>query len=213
MLMRIQSISAGVLCLFILMAPTVIAAQNSVEIAGVVKSAAGFSVYELEVALALATPIPDGSELLVYAEPSHTLLFSHLTQSGLEPAPKAAQPRREALISTSSEAPRFRHRATALYDSFNQDQHISVSLRLEDREILLAHGTVDLTSFRFTTTFSLSLLKNGKFEPKAASIRHCCSSAGSEMPPVPPCSVCETCDTAFFECNVISCTIWCTAPF
>lgn len=173
----------------------------SVEVAGKLLPLKGSTRYELRVSYAAESRKALGEALLVYAEPSHTLLFAHVNTGW--PLGKALENEslaEEALALVNGPGENFQHALTLPYrPQALDDSRIDVVMRTRGRDVLLASGKVNVRDFQYSTTFS-ALATPGGIEYLAGT--HCCSG--------PNCArMCVSCPGAFFSCDLITCTINC----
>jgi hypothetical protein len=143
-----------------------------------------------------------GDALLVYAEPSHTLLFAHVdTRAPLE-SPGDEELGKQALsLAYGRPGRRFQHALSLPYNpKALADTRVEVVMRWRGQSYLLASGKVNVSDFQYSTTFSTLVQVDG-FKEFLGGM-HCCSGPLCEK-------VCATCPTAFFECDLVNCTINC----
>jgi hypothetical protein len=140
-----------------------------------------------------------GDALLVYGEPSHTLLLAHVN-SAIKGIPTEERSTADPLVRIYGTAHRFSHEFSLPYNPKSQgDTRIAVVMRSGGKDILIADGTVNVREFSYVTTFSVMELPDGTFD---YSRTHCCQGTSCNK-------ICTTCDGAFFTCDLINCTIEC----
>lgn len=125
--------------------------------------------------------------VLVYAEPSHTLILAHWNGS--------AQPKllggELPLVATEGVFGRSAPRVIVRLDA-KGDSRIIVQVLYREERFTAADAKVNVESFSFVT----------RFDPDNLGWNHCCSCAGCAK-------VCEDCSTSRFTCDCIGCTITC----
>lgn len=174
-----------------------------IEVGGKLVQESGKSSFTLTINYSSAARETLGDALLVYAEPSHTLLFIHVNTRGSR-AKSLAEENGElepALARVYSPGQSFRHTLSLPYDARKMaDTRIDVVMKSRGQEFVLASGRVNVTDFQYTTTFSVITLPDGSTDYLGGT--HCCSG--------PQCTkMCTTCPGAFFSCDLVTCTINC----
>ena len=161
------------------------------KVAGAFGQGAGKPTFRLDLTYGTDSSHPAGQALLVFAEPSHSLLLAHVDPSYHGPADF-----REAFALMRGPAGAFRHSVTLPYHPLT-DQRIAVVLKGSDgQEWVVADAMVNLRSFEFSTSFE------GDPITSSAKYHHCCRG--------PRCSqMCIDCDTPDFTCDLIECDIQC----
>lgn len=167
-----------------------------VEVSG---RAHGAHSYTLGVAYrSLGGPIL-GDALLVYGEPSHTLLLAHVNSATKGLAAETLG-MADPLVRVYGTAHGFSHELSLPYNPKSQgDTRIAVIMRSGGKDTLISDGTVNVREFSYVTTFSAMELPDGTFD---YSRTHCCQGTSCSK-------ICTTCDGAFFTCDLINCTIEC----
>lgn len=171
-----------------------------VEVKGKLIQERGLSRFSLSISYKSETFDTLGDALLVYAEPSHVLLFAHVNTRGrtksLDDLGRELEP---ALARVYSPGQRFQHALILPYDPQKlRDTRIEVVMKSRGQDSVLASGNVNLLDFQYSTTFTVATYPDGSIEYLAGN--HCCSG--------PRCSgVCANCPGAFFSCDLINCTI------
>lgn len=169
-----------------------------VEVSGAGSKGMGAG-YSLSLSYTIDSDAPPGEAVLVYAEPSHILLVQHsfrdrgLGETGFS----------EALAHGRGNTRSFSYDLLLPYNPrVLGDSAISVVLRSQGRDWLVAAGKVDTRAFNFTTRFEVIHDAEGAIVTTAGA-QHCCGGGGR-------CGqMCVTCDGAFFTCDRINCTIDC----
>jgi hypothetical protein len=177
---------------------------GSIEVSGKAlehKGASGY--YQLGVTYAAESQKMLGDALLIYAEPSHTLLFAHVNSSRrvLDKTGEEEPISERALSMDYGPSGRFRHALTLPYQpQALGDTRIEVVMRSRGGDVLLASGKVNVRDFQYSTTFTAVMLPDGGLDYVGGT--HCCRG--------PNCAqMCVSCSGAFFDCDLITCTINC----
>ncbi len=143
-----------------------------------------------------------GDALLIYAEPSHTLLFAHVN-SRFRLKGVGEEDLAEQALSLVYGRPgkRFEHTLSLPYSpkAFG-DTRVEVVMRSHGQSYLLASGKVNVSDFQYSTTFSTVILPDGAMEYLGGT--HCCSNVVCGK-------LCTSCPGAFFSCDLINCEISC----
>jgi len=139
---------------------------------------------------------PFGAGILVWAEPSHTLLLA------LWDAEQPAESTRERLrawsplVDIEGSLGTSHPRVTILYEpSFDEGIVIEVARLNGERETLMG-AKVDMSSFNVTTKLP------GAGGYKNEGYRHCCSGGDCG-------TMCTSCVDGYFTCDLVACTISC----
>lgn len=159
------------------------------QVSGAFKPETGKTAFRLDLAYGASAPLT-GQALLVFAEPSHSLLLAHV-----EPSYQGAEDFGEALALMRGPSDGFRHSVTLPYHPLTDRRIVVVLKDGIGQEWLIADAMVNLRSFDFSTSFAGG--------PIAAAVyHHCCRG--------PRCSqMCIDCDTPEFTCDLIDCDIQC----
>jgi hypothetical protein len=185
-----KALGAAVVLLFGCFQFSAAAQQNpaTLQVSGGLERVSGRQGFRLDVSYS-AESSPHGKALLVYAEPSHSLLLAHV-----DPDLDLAD-YREALALTRGSASRARHSLSLAYHPFADRRIVVVLKDGSGREQVIADATVNLRSFDFSTSF--------EGDPIASAVyHHCCRG--------PRCAqMCVDCDTPEFTCDLIECDIQC----
>lgn len=178
--------------------------SGNVEVGGkLLRGSKGKSNFLLSVGFAADTNLAFGEALLVYAEPSHTLLFAHVNTRGRHPQVIEEDMTLEKALSRAygPVGRTFKHLLSLPYDPRLQaDSRVEVLMRSAGRTALLASGAVNVEDFAFTTSFSALTLPDGSLDFIGGT--HCCSGVICGQ-------MCVTCAGAFFTCDLIGCSINC----
>ena len=127
--------------------------------------------------------------VLVYAEPSHTLLVAHWNGSA---RPELLGNREDrAMATTEGVFGKSAPRVTLAFDTARQER-IVVQVLYGVKRLTVSDAKVNMAKFSFSTRFS----------PGNVGWRHCCSCGACG-------TMCEDCDTSRFTCNCVTCTISC----
>lgn len=168
--------------------------SGTVRVSGVLEGNGGKLTYRLKISAESGTAF-SGRALLVYAEPSHTLLLAHV-----DPVGSGLESYRGALAMMRGALHAFQHSVTVPYHPLT-DRRVVVVVRKEDgQEWVAADALVNLRKFEFSTTISAEE-SYGEL-PSAAKYTHCCRGGSCDR-------ICAECETASFTCNLIDCDIQC----
>lgn len=188
---RKTPLSAVVLLLGCFQLPAV-AQQNpaALQVSGGLEPVSGRQAFRLDISYSAESFPHSGQALLVYAEPSHSLLLAHV-----DPIHHDLADYKEALALTRGSTLRARHSLSLPYRPFTDRRIVVVLKDGSGHEQVVADATVNLRSFSFSTSF--------EGDPIASAVfHHCCRG--------PRCSqMCVDCDTPEFTCNLIECDIQC----
>lgn len=182
-------------CVAALSASTVIAQEyaGALRVAGGREQRSAGSSYRLDISYDAGLLSANQQAILVYAEPSHSLLLANTNA-----AAPVAEEYREALALMKGRAESFHHSVTLPFRPFLDHRIVVITKGADGQERVLADAQVNLRSFSFTTTFAAS---EDFGDPTATQI-HCCWG--------PRCSQeCVECDGPEFTCDLIECTIQC----
>lgn len=140
--------------------PWDIVTRVAVEVSGA-PSAKGTAGYQLAVSYTGHKSItPDA--IVVFAEPSHTLLLAHVSAQGtardliIQKMTSAG-----ALAVTSGSDLNFRHVLTLPYNPGWTDERISVVLRSGEGDLLLSNAAMDIDSFHIVSTLTFTNTPTG----------------------------------------------------
>jgi len=139
---------------------------------------------------------PFGAGILVWAEPSHTLLLAFWNSK--QPAESTRDRLRawSPLVEVEGDLKESQPRVTIPYEpSFDEGIVVEVVRADGDRFVLMG-AKVDMRSFNVTTKVS------GHSGYKSLPAKHCCS--GGECG-----TICADCVDAYFTCDLTACTIKC----
>jgi hypothetical protein len=171
------------------------------ELSGKALQQKGASGYQLRLSYAAESQKVLGDALLIYAEPSYTLLFAHVNSSrrALAKAGEAEPLSDRALSMVYGPSGKFRHALTLPYQpQALNDMRIEVVMRSRGEDVLLASGKVNVRDFQYSTTFTAVMLPDGSLDYIGGT--HYCRG--------PNCSqMCVSCAGAFFTCDLITCDI------
>lgn len=161
----------------------------TLQMSGGLEHVSGREGFRLDISYSAESFPHAGQALLVYAEPSHSLLLAHV-DADLDLADY-----REALALTRGSASRARQSLSLPYHPFTDRRIVVVLKDGGGRDQVLADATVNLRSFDFSTSF--------EGDPVASSAyHHCCRGPRCEQ-------MCVDCDTPEFTCDLIECDIQC----
>lgn len=167
-----------------------LAQQNpaTLQVSGGLEQVSGRQAFRLDVAYN-AESFPRAQALLVYGEPSHSLLLAHV-----DPDFDLAD-HREALALTRGSAARVRHSLSLPYHPFTDRRIVVVLQDASGNRQVVADATVNLRSFDFSTSFD--------GDPIASAVyHHCCKGPRCEQ-------MCVDCSTPEFTCDLVECDIQC----
>lgn len=163
---------------------------GAVHVAGGLVQVTGRQAFRLDLSLSSESNPQSSEALLVYAEPSHSLLLAHVDASLGDPAAY-----KDALALTRGSAQKVRHSLALPYEPFTDKRIVVVLKDGAGREWVVADATVNLRSFDFSTSFEV--------DPIAGTIyHHCCRGPRCEQ-------LCVDCDTPEFTCDLVECDIQC----
>lgn len=155
--------------------------------------------YLLRVAYRSPKELPPSEALLIYGEPSHTLLLAHVNPDAKWLAPESLVPAKPlALVYGKTQS--FSHEISLPYNpKVSGDARVVVIMRDRGQDRLIADGKVNVSNFSYVTTFSTIELPDGEFDELR---RHCCKGGKCAQ-------ICTECSGAFFTCDLINCDIDC----
>ena len=163
---------------------------GALQVSGGLVHVSGRQAFRLE--LSYNSGISDRADqaILVYAEPSHSLLLAHVDPS----LPDTAN-FKGALALTRGSVQKARHSLSLPYHPFTDNRIVVVLKDETGSERRVADATVNLRNFDFSTSFEV--------DPVASTIyHHCCRG--------PRCAqMCVDCDTPEFTCDLVECDIEC----
>jgi len=177
-------------------------ATAKVEVSGKFAQQGGASSFRLTVNYSSDSENALGDALLVFAEPSHMLLFAHVDSRFRLKGVGEEDLAEQALSLVYSRPGRsFQHTIFLPYNpKALADTRVEVVMRSHGQSHLLASGKVNVSDFQYSTTFSTVVLPDGVREYLGGT--HCCSNAICGK-------ICVTCSGAFFSCDLINCEINC----
>jgi len=165
--------------------------SSFVQVAGVFGQGTGKPAFRLDLTYGAGLSAPAGQALLVFAEPSHSLLLAHV-----DPSFQGPEDFREALALMRGPSDALRHSVTLPYHPLT-DRRIVVVLKGNDgQERVVADAKVNLRNFEFSTSFEAGPVTN------AAVYHHCCRGTRCSQ-------MCIDCETVSFTCDLIDCDIQC----
>ncbi len=177
-------------------------ATAKVDVSGKLTQQGGAPSFRLTVSYSSDSENTLGDALLIYAEPSHTLLLAHVN-SRLRLKGVGEEDLAEQALSLVYSRPgrTFQHTLSLPYSprAF-ADTRVEVVMRSRGQSYLLASGKVNVSDFQYSTTFSTVARPGGVIEYLGGM--HCCSNAICGK-------ICTTCSGAFFSCDLINCDINC----
>ena len=147
-----------------------------VEVSGKLALRGGAPSFRLTVNYSSDSENALGDALLVYAEPSHTLLFAHI-DSRLRRKGAGEEDLAEQALSLVYSRPgrSFQHSLSLPYSpKAFADTRVEVVMRSRGQSYLLASGKVNVSDFQYSTTFSTVVLPDGAREFLGGM--HCCSN-------------------------------------
>lgn len=169
-----------------------VAQQNpaTLQVSGGLEHVSGKQGFRLNLSYGGGSFTHSGQALLVYAEPSHSLLLAHVDPSLVDLADYGA-----ALALTKGPSRSIRHSLSLPYQPFTDKRIVVVLKDGSGSEWVVADATVNLRSFDFSTSF--------EGDPIAGTVyHHCCRGTRCQQ-------ICVDCDTPEFTCDLIECDIQC----
>jgi hypothetical protein len=173
-----------------------------VEVSGKLVQVDGAPSFRLTVSYLANSENALGDALLIFGEPSHTLLFAHVdTRAPFRGVVDEELGEKALSLAFGRPGRHFQHALSLAYNpSLLGDTRVEVVMRWHGQSYLLASGRVNVSDFQYSTTFSTLSAADG-FKEFLGGM-HCCSG--------PMCGkICATCPTAFFSCDLINCKIDC----
>lgn len=163
---------------------------GTVHAAGGLVRITGRQAFRLDLSVSSESVPKSSQALLVYAEPSHSLLLAHVDASIGDTAAYQG-----ALALTRGSAQEVRHSLVLPYEPFTDKRIVVVLKDGTGRESVVADATLNLRSFDFSTSFEV--------DPIAGTIyHHCCRGSRCDQ-------ICVDCDTPEFTCDLVECDIQC----
>lgn len=169
-----------------------VAQQNpaTLQVSGGLERVSGKQGFRLNLSYGEGSFTHSARALLVYAEPSHSLLLAHVDPALLDSADYRA-----ALALTKGSSKSIRHSLSLPYQPFTDKRIVVVLKDGTGTELVVADATVNLRSFDISTSFEGDLIASAVFH-------HCCRGPRCQQ-------MCVDCDTPEFTCDLIECDIQC----